>query len=113
MNKNISLKFRIFDILIIAISILVSVVLVIVILLTNNPYSNKRYVEIYHNNTCLEQYRIDLDTLDEQQKNQLEFYLFHPIGINHPEHIERIEKIYKKEPLPNIESVIKYEKEIY
>ncbi len=65
MNKNISLKFRIFDILIIAISILVSVVLIIVILLTNNPYSNKRYVEIYHNNTCLEQYRIDLDTLDK------------------------------------------------
>ncbi len=65
MNKNISLKFHIIDILIIAISIIMSVVLMIVILLTNNPYSKKRYVEIYHNNMCLEQYRIDLDTLDK------------------------------------------------
>lgn len=65
MHRNISLKFHIFDFFIIAISILVSIVLMVVILLTNNPYSNQRYVEIYHNNMCLEQYRIDLDTLDK------------------------------------------------
>lgn len=66
MHKNFSLKFRIFDIFVIAISLILSIILIIVIVSINNPFSKKRYVEIYHQNTRLEQYRIELDKVDEQ-----------------------------------------------
>lgn len=67
MHKNFSLKFKLSDIFIIAISLVISIVLIVVVLICNNPYSERKFVEIYHQNVLLEKYKIELNSLTKQE----------------------------------------------
>ncbi len=65
MRKNYSLKFRIADIFVIAGSLIAAVGLMIAVLLTNNPFSSRKYVSVYHQNALLEEYRYSMSDLSE------------------------------------------------
>lgn len=68
MNSNFPLKFKKFDIIIIAISIISAIAFIISIFAINGSFnSNHRYVNIYHQNQKLDQYTIDLNTLIENK----------------------------------------------
>lgn len=63
MRRNFSLRFRIADIFIIAGSLIAAIGLMVAVLLTNNPFSSKKYVSVYHQNALLEEYRYALSDL--------------------------------------------------
>ena len=69
MNKNFTLKFKIHDIFVIAIILLLAIGFLVGILLYNQSFNSKdhRYVNIYHQNQRLDKYTIDLNTLEETQ----------------------------------------------
>ena len=65
MNRNFSLKFKIIDIIIIAVSALASISLMVGIFIYNSAFSGSRYVCIYYKSEELKEYRTDIDKLDE------------------------------------------------
>ena len=65
MNRNFSLKFKIIDIIIIAVSALASISLMVGIFIYNSAFSGNRYVCIYYKSEELKEYRTDIDKLDE------------------------------------------------
>lgn len=67
MNKNFSLKHSIKDIILVSISLVIAIVFIVVILLSNKAFSsNKRYLNVYHQNTRLN-ININLNDLTENQ----------------------------------------------
>lgn len=67
MNKNFSLKHSIKDIILVSISLVIAIVFIMVILLSNKAFSsNKRYLNVYHQNTRLN-ININLNDLTENQ----------------------------------------------
>jgi hypothetical protein len=64
MNKNFALKFKIADIFVIIFSFILSIAIMLGGFILNNSFSDKRIVHIYHQNVLLENYLIDLNTLD-------------------------------------------------
>ena len=66
MHKNFSLKFHWYDLIVIVTSIVIAIGFIVGILGFNNSLNSKhRYVNIYHNNVLLEDYKYDLNKLDE------------------------------------------------
>ena len=63
MNRNFSLKFKIIDIIIIAVSALASISLMVGIFIYNSAFSGSRYVCIYYKSEELKEYRTDIDKL--------------------------------------------------
>ena len=61
---------------------------------------NKYSINSYHHDHDMEYIsKLDLDNIDRDILKKIHYYLFIPNGINHPEHIERLEKLAKGEPI--------------
>ena len=65
-------------------------------------------------NSCYHDYdmeyisKLDLDSIDEETFRLIYHYLFIPNGINHPEHIARLEKLSKGEAIQSEDTILSH-----
>ena len=52
--------------------------------------------------------RLDLDNIEQERFNKMKYYLFNSEGINHAEHIDRLEKLYRGELLKNDDVILEH-----
>lgn len=65
-------------------------------------------------NSCYHDYdmefisKLDLDNIDREILKSMRHYLFVPSGINHPNHIERLEKLSRGETIQSDDTIVSY-----
>jgi len=65
-------------------------------------------------NSCYHDYdmeyisKLDLDNIDKEILESMHYYLFVPNGINHPNHIERLEKLSRCETIQSEETILSH-----
>ena len=65
-------------------------------------------------NSCYHDYdmeyisKLDLDYIDREILKSIHYYLFVPNGINHPNHIERLEKLSRGETIQSDDTILSH-----
>ena len=65
-------------------------------------------------NSCYHDYdmeyisKLDLDIINKESIEMMYYYLFFPNGINHPEHIERLEKLSRCETIQSEDTILNH-----
>ena len=65
-------------------------------------------------NSCYHDYdmkyisNLDLDNIDREILKSMHYYLFVPNGINHPNHIERLEKLSRGETIQSEDTILSH-----
>lgn len=68
----------------------------------------------YSINSCYHDYdmeyisKLDLDSIDREILKSMHYYLFVPNGINHPNHIERLEKLSRGETIQSEDAILSH-----
>lgn len=72
--------------------------------------ATNRYSIVSENHEYDMQYitKLDLENIDKEIYEKMHYYLFTSPGISHPEHIDRLEKLYRGEIIENYDNVLEH-----